>query len=308
MTSLPDEGLEIRQQLLDESPYLSDTVLKQAIYKEEVLPNAMIRDIMQANPQSAKKDDLLDAMNDRIEPMPGYMMAQVMEGKNYFGAKELLEAEIQSWQQIRSKAKNELMRKFLLDTNAVSPIDSVIAFLETESDLKSRYDLAFAFWEKRDTANAMLTINNLPLLFSLNDSQSATHEQYVDYFGILKHMEDDHWRPSDLDSATVLDLFDLLGAGDANIKAHARGLLVKGGFLKYIETVNLPGYTKSSGPKYNPGGNSANISPKDYLRLFPNPAGDYVIAYYHIESKYQSGIITIHDLKGNLIGKEGVNP
>lgn len=309
MTSLPDEGLEISLQLLYDSPYLSDTVLKQAIYKEDVLPNAMIRDIMLANPQTAKKDNFLEALDERFEPMPEYMMAQIMEGKYYFGAKELLEAQIQSWQQIRSKAKYELMRQFLLDTNMVNPIDSVIAFLETENDLKSRYDLAFAYWEKHDTTNAIATINNIPSLFTLNDIESDVHQQYVDYFRILKLMENNHWSADDLDSASVQELFELVEYGGyANIKAHSRGLLVKGGFLKYVETVNLPDYTKSSAPQYNPEGTSTIKSQKKYLRLFPNPAGDYVIAHYRVELKYQSGMISIHDIKGNLIRKYLINP
>jgi hypothetical protein len=308
MTSQPDDGLELSQQLLYDSPYLSDTILKQVIYKEEVLPNAMIRDIMQANPQSAKKDDLLVALDERIEPMPDFMMVQVMEGKNYFGAKELLEAEIQSWQQIRSKAKYELMRQFLLDTTMVNPIDSVITFLETENDLESKYDLAFAYWDKQDTANAMFTINIIPVLFPLNGIQSAIHQLYIDYFGILEQIEDNHWRACDLDSSSVEELFNLMEDGNADLIAHARGLLVKGGFLKYIETVNLPDYTKSSGLDYYAEGKLDKNPQKDYLRLFPNPAGDYVIAYYRVELKFQSGMISIHDLKGNLIRKYMINP
>ena len=120
------KGLEIRQELLDASPFLSDTVMKQAIYKEDVLPNAMIRDVIAANPQSAKSDEVLNTLDSRFEPMPDYMMAQIMEGKKYLGAKEILEAKSRSWQQIRSKAKADLMREFLLDTNIVSPIDSLI--------------------------------------------------------------------------------------------------------------------------------------------------------------------------------------
>jgi hypothetical protein len=309
MTSFPEDGLELRQELLGESPYLSDTVLKQAIYKEDVLPNAMIRDIMEANPQSAKKDDLLEALGERSEPMPDYMMAQVMEGKNYFGARELFEAEIQLWQQFRSKAKYDLMRQFLLDTNMVNPMDSVIAFFETENDLKSKYDLAFAYWEKQDSVNAMLTINNIPSLFTLNDIQSTVHQQYDIYFGILEQIAENHWQTCNLDSSSVQELFGLLEfAGDAGIKAHARGLLVKGGFINYMETVPLTDYTKSSGPNYNPESKSIHMSHKDYLRIFPNPAGDYVIVYYNLESKSPTGLIAIYDIKGNLICKYDINP
>jgi hypothetical protein len=307
MTSFPDEGLEVRQELLGESPYLSDTVLKQAIYKEDVLPNAMIRDIMEANPQSAKKDDLLEALDDRYDPMPDYMMAQVLEGKNYFGAKELLEAEIQSWQQVRSKAKNELIRQFLLDTNIVNSIDSVIAFLETENDLKSKYDLSFAYWNKRDSANARLTINNIPFQYTLSDDQSTVHQLYNNYFEILRQMEDSSWRACELDSSSVQDLFSLMEDGYVDIAAHARGLLVKGGFLNYIETVNIPDYTKSSRPHYISEDNSSKKPQQDLLRLFPNPAGDYVIAYYDVDSRFKYSVITINDMKGNLLRKYKVN-
>jgi hypothetical protein len=246
MTSLPDEGLELSQELLIDSPYLSDTVIKQAIYKEDVLPNAIIRDIMAANPQSAKKDDLLEALNDRLDPMPGYMMAEIMEGRGYFGAKELLEAEIQSWQQLRAKSKYKLMREFFLDTNIVHPMDSVIAFLETETDLKSKYDLAFACWNKGDSINAWLTLDEIPSQFSLNDDQTIVYQQHVEYFDILQRLVDSNWRACDLDYSSKKD-----------IKEH---------------------------PANN------------YLNIFPNPAGDYVIACYNVNSDFLSAAITIYDV------------
>jgi hypothetical protein len=231
-----------------------------------------------------------------------------LEGKYYFGAKELHEAEIQSWQQVRLKAKNELMRQFLLDTNIVNPVDSVIAFLETENDLQSKYDLAFAHWNKQDTTNAMLTINNISLQFTFSANQNAIHQQYIDYFEILQQMENSNWKACDLDSSSVLDLFELMEEGDVDIAAHARGMLVKGGFLDYIETVNLSEYTKSSGPQYDSKYYPAEELNQDYLRLFPNPAGDYVIAYYNVELKYQYGMITINDIRGKLIRKYMINP
>jgi hypothetical protein len=232
MTSVPDEGLEIRQELLSTSPYLSDTVLKQAIYKEDVLPNAMIRDVLEANPQSAKSDEILSTLDSRFEPMPDYMIAQIMQGKNYLGAKEILEAKIQSWQQVRSKAKADLMREFLLDTNMISPLDSVIAFLENETDLNSRYDMAIAQWENFDPEGAWIILNAIPSQFTLSENQSIDLENYLEYFGILQYMADSNWQAPQLDSAFVTLLFELKETGNPRLAALSRSLLSKGEFYK----------------------------------------------------------------------------
>jgi hypothetical protein len=303
MTSMPDEGLEIRQQLLNESPYLSNTVLKQAVYKEDVLPNAMVRDILQANPQSVKSGEIMEAVDDRYDPMPEYMMAQIMEGRENFGAKELLEAEIQSWQELRSKAKNKLMRQFLLDTDIIHPIDSVIAFLEIENDLSSKYGLAFAYWNKNDWSNTWQTFNNIPIQFTLSDNQTIVHQQYGEYFGILQQLADSNWRACDLDSASVQGLFNMMADGNADISANARGLLVKGGFIDYVETVIIPLYSKSGPIAYDSKEESPEQPKLENLKLFPNPAGDYVIAYYDINSDYMTASIILYDVKGNMLRK-----
>jgi hypothetical protein len=301
MTSLPDEGLEIRQELLSTSPYLSDTVLKQAIYKEDVLPNAMIRDVLKANPQSAKSDEILNTLNSRYEPMPDYMMAQIMGGKNFLGAKEEFEAKIQSWEQIRSKAKADLMREFLLDTNMISPLDSIITFLESEIDLNSKYDLALAQWDNSDLEGAWFTLDAIPAQFTLDEKQSIDHENYMKYFGLLQTQSDSNWQANQLDSTSVSSLYEIKDSGNPRIAALSRGLLVKGGFFKYIETINFPVIAKSSDIPPVKNNENPTTNKEDKLWIFPNPASDYVIAYYNLELKYKSGEIHLLDMKGNVL-------
>jgi hypothetical protein len=154
VTSMPDEALELRQELLDGSPYLSDTVMKNAILKENVLPNAMIRDVLTANPQSAKSFDLIETVEGRYDPMPDYMMAEIMQGKEQLGAMEAMESEISYWEQYRARAMRQLIREYLTDSTITNRNDSLIQLFENENDLESKYRLALTYWEANQEEQA----------------------------------------------------------------------------------------------------------------------------------------------------------
>ena len=92
--SFPPEAMAIYTELIDSSPYLSDTVVSTAIEKEEVLPGAMIRDVMVANPHTAKNDELMNKLDERWTPLPEYMKEQIMQGKNIVSVLEKTESKL----------------------------------------------------------------------------------------------------------------------------------------------------------------------------------------------------------------------
>jgi len=55
-------------------------VLKTAIQNENVLPNEMIRDILVANPQAPKSESVMDQLNNRYNPMPDSLLAEIQKG------------------------------------------------------------------------------------------------------------------------------------------------------------------------------------------------------------------------------------
>ncbi|MCX6234499.1 MAG: T9SS type A sorting domain-containing protein [Bacteroidetes bacterium] len=300
MTSLPNEALEIRQQLLDESPYLSDTVMKQAIYKEDVLPNAMIRDVFTANPQSAKSQEVLNSLDNRFDPMPDYMMTEIMQGRDYLGAKEVLESRLGYWQQLRARAKNHLIRKFLSDTTILHPYDSLIALYEDEADLQSKYRLAFCYFNNEQAEQALNVLNEIPATYELNTYQTAIHQDFEDYFNVIKMIHDSTWSVQQLDSLSVNTLHEIMNNGYPLINGYARGLLVKGNFINYTEKVYFPPNIKSY-PEYHFTPHEVIVEKEDHLKLFPNPAWDYVIVYYNTSEYEINGKLLMFDINGKMI-------
>jgi hypothetical protein len=298
ITSMPDDALELRDQLLTDSPYLSDTILKQAIYKETVLPNAMIRDVLTVNPQSAKSGEILDALDGRYEPMPDYMIAEIMLGLDQIGALESLESRIGYWKQYRSKAVHRLIQEYLTDSTIIDRNDSLILLLQDESGLQSKYRLAFAYWDNNQPEEALDVLNEIPATFDLSPSEQTINQQYQDYFSILQMMKDSSLNASQLDSSSVQTLVEIMNEDHPLISSYARGLLIKGKHIDYTETVGFPLEVKKYPAYYYLPQHGAEIQENDHLFLFPNPCVDYTIAYYNNLSQENSGILVLFDLNG----------
>lgn len=302
LMSVPGEALDIRQQLMDESPYLSDTVMKQAIYKEYVLPNAMLRDILVANPQSAKKTDIMDYLDTRIESMPDYMLEEIYQGNDYFGAKEILESKIEYWQQIRSSAKYKLLKSYVLDSTIYHPYDSLINFYQNETDLLSKYKLVFSFLENGDMEQAQSTIDQIPVDFNLSNTELNRHNDYNLLFDIIERIEDSNWSARQLDSVSVSTLQEISSNDYPPVGSYARGLLLKGGHIEYLEQFEFPVTYKSGNSENNTTFSDPIFEDKEYLWLFPNPVKDYVIVYYEVPGEETSNsLIILTDSQGKLL-------
>ena len=298
--SFPDEALEVRQQLLDESPYLSDSVMKSAIYKEDVLPNAMIRDVLVANPQSAKSDEVLDALDYRWDPMPDYMMGEIMAGKDSLGSKEIMEIQIKGYKHLRNLAFNELVGIYLRDTvNSWAP-DSLEALLQNENRLSAKYNLAFYYLKNGDTALMNSELSNIPTAFTLLAGEQQTHQDYLIYIGLLQALQYDTINGHYPDSSQTATLFALADTCYDLPSAYARNMLIHFGLITYDEPVYFPLALSSSVTWQNPF-KEIDFPKSSSLSLFPNPAGDYFIVEYAIAHHYEQAMIVIHDMKGKLV-------
>jgi hypothetical protein len=295
-TSFPDEALLVRQQLLDESPYLSDTVMKSAIAKDDVLPNSMIRDVLVVNPQSAKSQEIVDMLDERIVPMDDYMMDEIMQGVNTYGAKELLEQALGLHKTKKAKSISKLIHLYKSDTsNYYSSNDSIIDLYESFPSFTTHLDLVLFFLDVHDSASASSILTSIPNIFNL----SAEEEEQLDWYSDLLELQ---WQfcvnPVSVDTTLLQSLSDFMVNSDDLPEIYGRNILINQEEFNYLEPVYLPNIFKSTEitSPFTPSGNK-----KAYLKVFPNPAGRYFIIDYNTEHvPATSGIIRITDLSGRF--------
>jgi hypothetical protein len=293
-TSFPDEALLLRQELMDNSPYLSDTIIKSSIAKEDVLLNALLRDILVANPQTAKTPSILSKLDERSDPMPDYMMEEIMLGQNINGAKEILESRLSAFQSSRDLSLSKVIRYYKTDTSDYTASrDSLRITLENEDYPSARYELVFFFLNKDDSLNVFATLENIPVVFNLNEDENILHVDYETLFDLLWTV---HTDTISLDSIQIEQLFTLSESYSLP-GIFARNVLVDNQLMYYNETVYMPDFNKSVVVNNNLTVNEEDET--DCLRVFPNPSGNFFIVDYRIENEaHPSAILILSDMAG----------
>ena len=296
ITSLPEEALVLRQDLLDESPYLSDTVMVSAIQNEEVLPAAMVRDILVVNPQAPKSRQIMTFLEQRQDTLPAYMMDEILQGIYTFGAKELLEQKLGNHIDKRARSWDKLNHYYKNDTASMGAAsDSLISLLQHESRINAKYHLSFIYLSQHDSLQLFESLENIPNEFVLTNQQLGVYNEYVELFEILWQISSDSIA---LDSAQIQNLFDLSAASHDLPGIYASNLLIKEGLLNYHEPIYDVNILKSTSASYPDPKSEVD---RGHLMVFPNPAGTYFIADYDLTDFQNEGILSITDIKGRQI-------
>ena len=301
--SSPDNALQLRNDLIDKSPYLSDSVMKTAVFKENVLTNSMLRDILIENPQSSKSVAIMDAVDQRNNPMPDSLVAQIQNGLDFLGAKEEKESVLAHWNQRYADAMKSLIHLFSEDTTGVYGSDSLISLLNKDNSLETKFDLINYYYYLGNFTAGNSTLSNILVNFNLSDKQQQTYYRFSELFPILQQVKTNSSGFEGLDSNQVVVLHNLAQNDDDLPGAYARNLLVMNGQLQYQEPIIFPSSLKETRKMHDVDPSHSDY--KEYwLKIYPNPAkNSFTVEYRTIKSKSANSDITISvtDLNGQEI-------
>ncbi|MBW6491646.1 MAG: T9SS type A sorting domain-containing protein [Lentimicrobium sp.] len=287
----PSEALDVRNSILQYSPFVSDTVLKSSINREELLNNAMIRDIMVANPHSAKSETLMQEVDMRLEPMPDYMKDEILEGVFVLSAKELMEAKRDMDMQFYNYGFNRLLSVSLTDSIPV-PADTLMALLSADGSVESLMRQAWLLLENGDTTSALNKWNNISNEIPLTEAElTELSQQQVFMQWLIENQP--------IDTLDTEPLNNFLLYSSPSVTAAARGILVANNLLEYNEPYLEPDLTKSMEVR-KPGVKPVNQEIA-YLKVYPNPAKDFITIEYNTGNDKIQGVIEIINESGRKV-------
>lgn len=300
-TSVPPETMQVYNELMDKSPYLSDTVVSAAIEKENVLPNAMVRDIMVANPHTARSNELMTKLDERWDPLPQYMKAQILQGKSIVSIKEQLESELAAYKQQEAKAFNGLVHWFMTDTlTPAASSDSLLLLFQQDNTLSSKYSLTMLHLERAELQTGLDVMNGMPNQFGLQGDDLVNHQEMVSYCNLKVDLMNEDKTMMEADSIQLDQLLGLGATENGLASVYARNILLALEKIEYDEPILFPDQLKSA-QAFEEYQELLNTQPPKQLEIYPNPSDNYVIISYKLELEKSGYAIRISDLKGNTM-------
>lgn len=296
----PVDALLLHDDLLLKSPYLSDTVMKEAIENEAVLNNALLRDVLVANPQSAKSDDLMQAVEQRWDPMPDYMVDEIMEGGEIISEKEKLEAERANYRFKSDVLYNRIIGNLLHDTLSPDASDSAYLLISQSQQLSHKYMRAVMAFEIGDTSMVAQLMDEIGGTFYPDGLLPAEHQKSLNFYNEFKSMGLLNIPVKSIDSTQAV----LLMAGLANNTlpdCWVRNLLTAAGRYSFEEQYILPDELKNTDIQPE---RVKNINGSTIFKVFPNPANQYAVFEYSLKDGeiMASSCIQITDTQGKPYG------
>ncbi len=292
--SIPPEALALYNSLLAKSPYLSDSVMVEAIGKEDVLPSVMVTDILVANPQSAKSSEVNEALDNRTNLLTEEQREDVDQGVFVLSAFESLQSKLGDALAQRAQVQYAIVNHYLNDSTGT---DSLKIYLAAQPDLWAKQLLLMQYLAEADTLAADNLLQTIPIN-NLNPSQQAEWNDLAEYYSLCKQIAINENNLTD--SLQVIALMELASHISA-AGSYARNLLISQNILVYSEPYIFPDENLKSG-KVIKRKQVTNRNDADF-KVYPNPAKDYVIIVYTGEKSNKFSSMEIMDAMGRIILK-----
>ena len=303
-SSWPTETWQLRQNLLGKSPYLSKEVLKESSDKTNVLPDAIIFEVLAANPDGLKDEELIKHLSEKVNPLPAWMIELLRDGSGQTTPRTFLEAAISNTKAQRDQAITYLVHDMLSKRNDNQEINhpQLRSWLAAYQTPNGDYQIVDDYFETGNYNAGLSILSTVPTIYKLNEKEQLEYNGLQSLFNVLAGVNTSGRNIFLLDESERSIIQDLADNGEGIAKVRACNIL---GFVYGTECdygLMLPDGTQSFKTDKAPVGKDNPLLPS--INVFPNPAKDYVEFSYNLPSGALDGTLTITDLKGVVIHKQ----
>jgi hypothetical protein len=295
-TAWPSDMWELRAELLGKSPHLSQEVLMAAADKTDVLPESILFEILSANPDELRKEELISHLENKDQPLPAYMISilrQLAGGVTY---KTILQQDMARYFAGKTQAAYMLIRSCLNDT--VSDYDYLRTWLNNLDNLNADMQIVAAYLAEENYTAAQAMLNLIPATRNLEGSALADYNDYKTMMEMQMAWQQQNRSIFELDSLEIAILLDFAENTNGKAALMARGILeyAYGYHFCNCLPVDDPAAWKSTA--LMPGSAVDNgLS----IQAAPNPASTWVAFNFTLPVHVNEAVLQITDVHGRSI-------
>lgn len=303
----PSDMWRLRSQLLGASPFVSQEVLFAAADRDDVFTESVLFEILLSNPDELKKDTLMHYLENKVPPMPGYMLSILNQVANGSSARTAMESQMSSYRRAFIRAAGDMVRSILNDT--VVDMAELRGWLGNMNDLNADRDIVATYMAEGDFDNAFYLANLLPGLYGLEGAALQEHNDYMVFLNLYRSLQTDNRNTLQLNDTELDVVEDMADNGTGVAKAMAQSIL-EGAYGYHFEDCPVVPY-----PEGGTRGMASNlISPEDMgkalgfaVSLKPNPAATWIAIDYTLPMDYGKATVEIANTLGVKVLQKRLN-
>lgn len=295
-TSWPDEMLELRADLLERSPHLSKEVLYATADNTDVFPDAVIFEILAANPDEMGDEEFLAYLAEKENPLPDYYIDILRGLAGDISYKTILRCQLSDYKMNMVQAVNIIIRNEINDS--LYNIDTVRNWLEVQGTLSSQFQIIDSYLQEENTSDALTVLNSIPSLFDMSPEDSTEFNRYASLKQLQVNLILQGRNVFMMDSTEKSLLVSISDSSNGVAGIQARNILE---FVYGEHYCNCPQLPDSVTHKsYQQPANLINSKNLIELKVFPNPARSWTVFEYKLPYNDNNVVINIYNTSGQV--------
>jgi len=296
-TAWPADMWALRAELLGKSPHLSQEVLMAAADKTDVLPESILFEILSANPDELRKEELISHLENKAQPLPAYLISILRQLAGGITYKTILLQDMARYQAGKTQAAYDLIRSCLNDT--VMDYAYLRTWLNNLDNLNADMQIVSAYMAEGDYTSAQDMLDLIPATRGIEGNALAGYNDYKSMMQMQIAWQQQERSIFELDSLEVAILvgFAENTGGKAALMAKA---ILEHAFSHYY--CNCLPVSDSSSWKSTPPTTLSKIEDHGlFIEATPNPAKNWVAFDYKLPIYANEAKLQVTNMKGNPI-------